>query len=42
MGPRVQVMVEGPGHVPMHKVAENVQRQQEVCDGAPSTCSGRW
>ncbi|SEH11947.1 phosphomethylpyrimidine synthase [Natronorubrum sediminis] len=31
----VQVMVEGPGHVPMHKVAENVERQQEVCDGAP-------
>ncbi|WP_049922843.1 phosphomethylpyrimidine synthase ThiC [Halopiger djelfimassiliensis] len=31
----VQVMVEGPGHVPMHKIAENVQRQQNVCDGAP-------
>ena len=31
----VQVMVEGPGHVPMDKVAENVERQQEVCDGAP-------
>ncbi|MFC4544265.1 phosphomethylpyrimidine synthase ThiC [Halosolutus amylolyticus] len=31
----VQVMVEGPGHVPMHKIAENVERQQEVCDGAP-------
>ncbi|ELY43690.1 phosphomethylpyrimidine synthase ThiC [Natronorubrum sulfidifaciens] len=31
----VQVMVEGPGHVPMNKVAENVERQQEVCDGAP-------
>ncbi|PGF15256.1 phosphomethylpyrimidine synthase [Natrinema sp. CBA1119] len=31
----VQVMVEGPGHVPMHRVAENVERQQEVCDGAP-------
>ncbi|MCT9095747.1 phosphomethylpyrimidine synthase ThiC [Haloarchaeobius sp. HME9146] len=31
----VQVMVEGPGHVPMHKVRENVERQQEVCDGAP-------
>ncbi|ELZ13100.1 phosphomethylpyrimidine synthase ThiC [Haloterrigena salina JCM 13891] len=31
----VQVMVEGPGHVPMHKVAENVERQQDVCDGAP-------
>lgn len=31
----VQVMIEGPGHVPMHKIAENVTRQQEVCDGAP-------
>lgn len=31
----VQVMVEGPGHVPMDKVAENVERQQDVCDGAP-------
>jgi len=31
----VQVMVEGPGHVPMDKVAMNVERQQEVCDGAP-------
>jgi phosphomethylpyrimidine synthase len=31
----VQVMVEGPGHVPMDMVAEQVERQQEVCDGAP-------
>jgi len=31
----VQVMVEGPGHVPMHKIKENVDLQQEVCDGAP-------
>lgn len=31
----VQVMVEGPGHVPMDEVAANVERQQEVCDGAP-------
>ncbi|WP_367175585.1 phosphomethylpyrimidine synthase ThiC [Haloarcula rubripromontorii] len=31
----VQVMVEGPGHVPMDQVAEQVERQQEVCDGAP-------
>ena len=31
----VQVMVEGPGHVPMNKIAENVERQREVCDGAP-------
>jgi len=31
----VQVMVEGPGHVPMHQVAMNVERQQKVCNGAP-------
>jgi phosphomethylpyrimidine synthase len=31
----VQVMVEGPGHVPLNEVAGNVERQQDVCDGAP-------
>ncbi|MBN7794789.1 phosphomethylpyrimidine synthase ThiC [Microbacterium esteraromaticum] len=31
----VQVMVEGPGHVPLHKIRENVERQQELCHGAP-------
>lgn len=31
----VQVMVEGPGHVPMDQIEDNVERQQEVCDGAP-------
>jgi phosphomethylpyrimidine synthase len=31
----VQVMIEGPGHVPMHKIAENMQRQLEVCQEAP-------
>src|SRR5699024_12376815 len=31
----VQVMVEGPGHIPFHKVRENVKRQQELCKGAP-------
>ena len=34
-GHGVQVMVEGPGHVPMDEIAENVERQQAVCDGAP-------
>ena len=28
-------MVEGPGHVPLDQVGPNVERQQEVCDGAP-------
>ena len=31
----VQVMIEGPGHVPMHKIKENVDRQIEVCHEAP-------
>ncbi|MEI5906835.1 phosphomethylpyrimidine synthase ThiC [Bacillus spongiae] len=31
----VQVMIEGPGHVPMHKIKENVDREIEVCKGAP-------
>src|SRR3954469_7472246 len=31
----VQVMVEGPGHVPMHKIKENVDLQVELCGGAP-------
>ncbi|MDG2409289.1 MAG: phosphomethylpyrimidine synthase ThiC [Pirellulales bacterium] len=30
-----QVMVEGPGHIPMHEVAMNVDRQIDVCHGAP-------
>ena len=31
----VQVMVEGPGHVPMDQLEANVRRQQEVCHEAP-------
>ena len=31
----VQVMVEGPGHVPLHQVAANMQVQQSICMGAP-------
>ena len=30
-----QVMNEGPGHVPMHKIKENVDLQRELCDDAP-------
>ncbi|MFM2000936.1 MAG: Phosphomethylpyrimidine synthase [Planctomycetota bacterium] len=30
-----QVMVEGPGHIPMHQIEMNIRRQIEVCDGAP-------
>ena len=31
----VQVMVEGPGHVPMHKIKENVDKQMAICHEAP-------
>jgi phosphomethylpyrimidine synthase len=31
----VQVMVEGPGHVPFNQIPMNMERQQRVCDGAP-------
>jgi phosphomethylpyrimidine synthase len=31
----VQTMVEGPGHAPMHKIAENVRLQGQLCQGAP-------
>jgi phosphomethylpyrimidine synthase len=30
-----QVMVEGPGHVPMNLIKENMDRQLEICHGAP-------
>ncbi|MCA9148951.1 MAG: phosphomethylpyrimidine synthase ThiC [Planctomycetales bacterium] len=30
-----QVMVEGPGHIPMHEIEMNVKKQIEVCKGAP-------
>jgi phosphomethylpyrimidine synthase len=30
-----QVMIEGPGHVPMHLIAENMERQLRVCHEAP-------
>jgi len=31
----VQVMIEGPGHVPMHMIKENMDRQLEKCHEAP-------
>ena len=31
----VQVLIEGPGHVPMHKIAENMERQLDKCHEAP-------
>ncbi|MBQ4162208.1 MAG: phosphomethylpyrimidine synthase ThiC [Parabacteroides sp.] len=31
----VQVLIEGPGHVPMNKIAENVKEQRYICNNAP-------
>ncbi len=31
----VQTMIEGPGHVPMHLIKENMEKQLECCDEAP-------
>ncbi|MGI8425644.1 MAG: phosphomethylpyrimidine synthase ThiC [Actinomycetota bacterium] len=31
----VQVMIEGPGHVPMHMIKENMERELEICHEAP-------
>lgn len=31
----VQVLIEGPGHVPMHKIKENMERQLDKCAEAP-------
>lgn len=31
----VQVMIEGPGHIPFNEIQMNMERQQKVCDGAP-------
>ena len=34
-GGRVQVIIEGPGHVPLNQVELNVRIQKEICKGAP-------
>ncbi len=31
----VQVMVEGPGHIPFDQIEMNMKRQEQICDGAP-------
>ncbi len=31
----VQVMIEGPGHVPIHKIAEQMDAEKRICHGAP-------
>ncbi|MGA3207333.1 MAG: phosphomethylpyrimidine synthase ThiC [Syntrophales bacterium] len=34
-GEGVQVMIEGPGHVPINEIQANIQLQKSLCDGAP-------
>jgi phosphomethylpyrimidine synthase len=31
----IQVMIEGPGHVPLHQIEANIQLQKRLCHGAP-------
>ncbi|MBU0687428.1 MAG: phosphomethylpyrimidine synthase ThiC [Candidatus Margulisbacteria bacterium] len=31
----VQVMIEGPGHVPLNEIEENIKLQKKICEGAP-------
>jgi phosphomethylpyrimidine synthase len=31
----VQVMIEGPGHIPLHQIEKNVVMEKEICHGAP-------
>jgi len=31
----VQVMIEGPGHIPLHQIEENVKLEKKICHGAP-------
>ena len=31
----VQVMIEGPGHVPLHKIKENIDKELQICKEAP-------
>ena len=33
----VQTMIEGPGHVPLHLIKENVEKQLNLCHEAPFT-----
>ena len=37
----VQVMIEGPGHMPLDQIEANMKIQQTICMGAPFMCSDR-
>ncbi|MFO7810358.1 MAG: phosphomethylpyrimidine synthase ThiC [Candidatus Delongbacteria bacterium] len=32
---KVQIMIEGPGHIPLHEIVSNMQLQKKLCHGAP-------
>ena len=36
----VQVMVEGPGHMPLDQIEANMKLQQSICMGSALLCSG--
>jgi phosphomethylpyrimidine synthase len=36
----VQVMIEGPGHVPLDQIKENIVLEKKICHGAPFYCLG--
>ncbi|MFH0940482.1 MAG: phosphomethylpyrimidine synthase ThiC [Candidatus Omnitrophota bacterium] len=36
----VQVIIEGPGHVPLDQIRENVELEKKICHGAPFYCLG--
>jgi phosphomethylpyrimidine synthase len=31
----VQVLIEGPGHIPLHQIQKNMELEKKICDGAP-------
>lgn len=31
----IQVMIEGPGHIPLHQIEENIRMQKKICHNAP-------
>lgn len=35
MGKDVQVIIEGPGHMPLDQIEANMRIQKEICKGAP-------
>jgi phosphomethylpyrimidine synthase len=38
----VQVMIEGPGHIPMDQIQMQVEKEVEMCNEAPFYTLGRW